>query len=112
MQIMIELPDKVLARIRSRHGHCENVKYGNGIWTDDLLTVSTAIYFGTILSKGHGALKDADKLAVAIAMIRDKHNYYGDECERALFEAYDNCVDEITDAPTIIEADEEVEEYE
>lgn len=65
---------------------------------------------GTPLPKGHGALKDADKLAVTIAMLRDKCNYYGNEYEHALFQAYDISVDEIIDAPTIIEADEEVDE--
>ena len=64
-----------------------------------------AIANGTPLPKGHGALKDADKLAIAIAMMRDRGNYYGNEYEQALFQAYDICVDEITDAPTIIEAD-------
>lgn len=62
---------------------------------------------GTPLPEGHGALKDADKLAIAIAMMRDKCNYYGNEYEQALFQAYDFCVDEIIDTPTIIEADEE-----
>ena len=60
--------------------------------------------------EGHGALKDADKLAIAIAMLRDRCNYYGNEYESALFQAYDICVDEIIDAPTIIEADKEVDE--
>jgi hypothetical protein len=62
---------------------------------------------GTPLPKGHGALKDADKLAIAIAMIRDRWNCYGNEYESAMYQAYDNCVDEIIDAPTIIDADEE-----
>ena len=65
------------------------------------------IVSGTPLPKGHGALKDADKLAIAIAMVRDKCNYYGNEYEQALFQAYDICVDEIIDASTIIEADKE-----
>lgn len=75
----------------------------------DEAEVIDAVKNGVVLPKGHGALKDADKLAVAIAMIRDKYNYYG-ECEPALFKAYDNSVDEIIDAPTIIEADKEVED--
>lgn len=69
-----------------------------------------AILNGTILPKGHGALKDADKLAVAIAVIRDRWNYYGNEYESAMYQAYDIAVDEIIDALTIIEADEEIED--
>ena len=65
---------------------------------------------GKVLPKGHGALKDTDKLAIAIAMIRDTHNAYGNEYDRVMFQAYDYCVDKIIDAPTIIEADEEGEE--
>ena len=68
--------------------------------------ILSAVANGTVLPKGHGALKDADKLAVAIAMRRDNWNYYGNEYESAKFNAYDNCVDEIVDAPTIVEADE------
>lgn len=66
-----------------------------------------AIRNGTPLPKGHGDLKDADKLAIEIAMMRDRGNYYGNEYEQALFQAYDISVDEIIDAPTIIEADKE-----
>ena len=66
-----------------------------------------AIRNGTPLPKGHGDLKDADKLAVEISMIRDRWNYYGNEYESAMYQAYDNSVDEIIDAPTIIEADKE-----
>lgn len=76
---------------------------------EDAYRVVDAIIKGTVLPKGHGALKDADKLAVAIAMIRDMWDDYGSEYECAKFQAYDNCVDEIIDAPTIIEADEEAD---
>ena len=68
---------------------------------ETITMIRKAFENATPLPKGHGALKDADKLALAIAMIRDKCN------EQELFQAYDNCVDEIIDAPTIIEADEE-----
>ncbi len=65
---------------------------------------------GTPLPKGHGDLKDADALAIHIAMLRDKCNYYGNEYESACFQTYDNAVDEIIDAPTIIDADKECDE--
>ena len=101
MQLLIELPDKVYKELTE-----------TAIIVTEAypLTIERALTEGIVLPKGHGALKDADKLAIAIAMIRDKYDYYGDECEPALFQAYDNCVDKIIDAPTIIEADEEVEE--
>lgn len=100
MQIVINIPDDFYKRVN---------KDGCMSYTDAEVVVN-AFYCGEVLPKGHGALKDADKLAVAIAMMRDRGNYYGNEYEQALFQAYDICVDEIIDAPTIIEADEEVDE--
>jgi hypothetical protein len=101
MEIVIDIPEDVYTRL------FDNGIQDNEIAIDDVCEMARAIRSGTPLPKGHGALKDADKLAIAIAMIRDKCNYYGNEYEQALFQAYDNCVDEIIDAPTIIEADEE-----
>lgn len=66
-----------------------------------------AVKNGKQLPKVHGALKDADELAIAIAMLRDKCDYYGSEYESAGFQCYDIAVDKIIDAPTIIEADKE-----
>ena len=99
MQIVIDIPDKVLARIRSRHGHCGSVRHGNGIWTDDLLTVSTAIYFGKILPKGHGRLGDLDALYQEIetrGWFNSDDAYYGGGLE-----------DIVLSASTLIEADKE-----
>ena len=95
MQITIDIPDDFYERVTK--DDCMS-------YTDAEVVVN-AFYCGEVLPKGHGALKDADKLAIAIAMIRDKWNDYGSEYESAKFQAYDNCVDEIIDAPTIIEAD-------
>lgn len=103
MQIVIELPDKALARIRSRHGHCGNVKCGNGIWTDDLLTVSTAIYFGKVLPKGHGRLIDADSLLKHIDSMPSELNEYAWRMIRRI-----RLTEYIQDSTqTIVEADKE-----
>ena len=98
MQIVIDIPDKIYKELT------ETAIIVTEVYPS---TIERALTEGIVLPKGHGALKDADKLAVEIAMIRDKYNYYGDECEPELFQAYDNCVDKIIDAATIIEADEE-----
>ena len=100
MQIVIDIPDDFYERVN---------KDGCMSYTDAEVVVN-AFYLGEVLPKGHGALKDTDKLAIAIAMIRDTHNAYGNEYDRVMFQAYDYCVDEIIDALTIIEADEEVDE--
>lgn len=99
MKIVIDIPEKAFEVLTT-----------TGVDWLGAEHILDAVANGTVLPKGHGALKDADKLAVAIAMIRDKYDYYGNEYERAMFEAYDHCVDEITDTPTIIEADEEIGE--
>lgn len=101
MQIVIDIPDRIAYGVQN--GITKNGSIASKI-------VLEAVKNGKPLPKGHGALKDADKLSVAIAMIRDKWNYYGNEYESAKFRAYDNSIDEIADAPTIIEADKEGEE--
>lgn len=96
MKIVIDIPEEVYKGIMDG--------------TENTWDALDLILKSKILPKGHGALKDADKLAIAIAMIRDTYNAYGNDYEWASFRAYDNCVDEIIDAPTIIEADEEIGE--
>ena len=98
MEVVINIPQKAYEQIVGFPQQTAGV---------DILILHKIIQDGKVLPKGHGALKDADKLAVAIAMIRDRWNYYGNEYESAMFRAYDNSVDEIIDATTIIEADEE-----
>lgn len=102
MQIVIDIPEKIYKEL------AETAIIVTEAYPS---TIERALTEGIVLPKGHGALKDADKLAVAIAMIRDKCNAYGNEYEKALFQAYDNCVDKIIDARTIIEADEEADEW-
>ncbi len=67
---------------------------------------------GTPLPKRHERLIDADKLTREIkGYIRDTSNLHYDALEEAeaYNSAYYNCLDEIEDASTIIEADKEEE---
>ena len=68
--------------------------------------VDRAIQRGTPLPKGHGKLKDADKISDKLELLRDGWNYYGNGYERGKYEGYDYALDEVMDAPTIIEAQE------
>ena len=90
MQIVIELPEKTIAHIRSEYGH------GKGFYPlneEDKKIVNDAIYFGTPLPKGHGRLIDADALEKDI----NYSNYDG------YYHAYSS--NAIYHAPTIIEAE-------
>ena len=61
MQILIDLPEKTIAHIRSEYGH------GKGFYPlneEDKKIVNDAIYFGTPLPKGHGRLIDADEMLI------------------------------------------------
>ena len=100
IEVVIKLPEDDYKRI---------VKDGMEVFGSDrdIYLLECALESGVVLPKGHGALKDADKLAVAVARRRDNWNCYGNEYESATYQAYDNSVDEIVDAPTILEADEE-----
>ncbi len=72
--------------------------------------VDRAIQGGTLLPKGHGKIIDADELVKEIkSYISDTSNlHYDDLAEAEAYNsAYCNCLDEIADAPTIIEADRE-----
>lgn len=100
MKIVIDIPEEVYDEILNEIEHAEIAGVGLG-------DLSIALKNGTPLPKGHGALKDAGAIAIQIAMLRDNCNYYGNEYESACFQCYDRAVDEIVDAPTIIEADEE-----
>ena len=95
MQVIIDIDDNTYTNL-----------FDNG-WevVSQVSEILLAVKNGKPLPKGHGALKDADKLAIAIAMIRDRWDCYGNEYESAMYQAYDNCVDEIIDAPTIIDAE-------
>lgn len=59
MKIVIDLPEKTIAHIRSSYGH------GKGFYPlneEDKKIVNDAIYFGTRLPRGHGRLIDADRV--------------------------------------------------
>lgn len=66
-----------------------------------------AVRNGTPLPKGHGKLKDTDKISDELERLRDSWNYYGNEYESGNYEGYDHALDEVLYAPTIIEADKE-----
>ncbi len=72
--------------------------------------IHEAIYNGTPLPKGHGKLKDADKIANEVNALKDNWNRYGNEYESGRYESYDYAVDTIDNADTIIEADKDSEE--
>lgn len=87
MKIVIEIPDKIYDGIKKR--------FPNYLCYSDVCVMANAIVNGTILPKGHGALKDATTLK---KMFEDKE---GDDFTAFHFyEAIDEC-------PTIIEADKE-----
>ena len=87
MQIVIDIPDDFHERVN---------KDGCMSYTDAEVVVY-AFYRGKVLPKGHGALKDVDAIIAKHAMTK-----------------YDwrDCVDieDLRNAPTIIEADKEVDE--
>lgn len=91
MKIIIDIPEEEYKRVMDGRW------YGNGL--------ADYIEHGTPLPKGHGDLKDADALAIQIALIRDTYNYYGNDYENICFKSFDRAVDEVIDAPTIIEAE-------
>jgi hypothetical protein len=72
-----------------------------------LYYVEHLIKEGTPLPKGHGRLKDTDKISDELERLRDSWNQYGNEYESGKYEGYDYALDEVLDAPTIIEADKE-----
>ena len=93
MQIVIDLPEKTIAHIRSEYGH------GKGFYPlneEDKKIVNDAIYFGTPLPKGHGRIIDESKITTVHYHVEDyTFNSYKTK----------NTVIDYTDAPTIIEAD-------
>lgn len=95
MQVVIDIPDETY----------------NQIIEESKLSPRNLDYFerriakGTPLPKGHGDLKDADKIANEVNALKDNWDRYGNEYESGRYESYDYAVDMINDAPTIIEAD-------
>ena len=93
MKLIIDLPDKTIAHIRSDYGH----KYFGCISDEDKKIIMKAIYDGTPLPKGHGRLIDADK-------INFDSNYFYNGDDTIIAE------ETVNDVPTIIEADKENKE--
>jgi len=61
---------------------------------------------GVPIPKGHGKIGDLDKVADRLEQLRDGWNYYGNEFESGMYKGYDYSLDEVMNAPTIIEADD------
>lgn len=89
MKLIIDIPEKTIAHIRSDYGHGVKCLYD----TDKDIIVDS-IWNGIPLPKGHGRLIDADELFDKIQFADFSSS---DDVNTALFS--------ISDAPTIIEAD-------
>ena len=88
MKIVIEVPDEFYNKMI----------YQNGMSVCEAETVVNAFYRGTPLPKGHGRLIDADALKKARHDIHIEEIHYRHRCVS---------VENIDEAPTIIEADKE-----
>ena len=91
MKMVIELPEKTIAHIRSEYGH------GKGFYPlneEDKKIVNDAIYFGTPLPKGHGRLIDADSMIADILTVNPQFKSMIEWCTQV-----------INAQPTVIEAD-------
>lgn len=100
MQIVIEIPDDIYQQAI------------NGTEYDTLslgIKLRQSVQEGVVIPKGHGKLKDADKIANEINALKDNWNRYGNEYESGRYESYDYAVDTIDNVDTIIEADKEGE---
>ena len=103
MQIVIDIPEKYYKDLRRKDKF--NDMYLN--------YYEKLIVQGKPLPKVHGRLIDADAITKEIkGYIIDTSNLHYDDLEEAdaCNSAYYNCLDEIEDKPTIIEADKESEE--
>ena len=103
MQVVIEIPDKIKETIDSGQGERE---HNIPLW------LCYSIANGTLLPKGHGRLKDEDKI---IEAIEDRVEFLrkNDAVFMRLRKDIDilGCIPKIrTEVPTIIEADEDSEE--
>lgn len=99
IELVIKIPKELYKDIKE-HGLCG--------FCSDREIVSKAISNSTPLPKGHGRLIDADELTKEIkGYISDTSNLHYNDLEEAeaFNSAYYNCLDEIEDASTIMEAD-------
>ena len=97
MQIVIDIDENLYTRL-----------FDNGE-NDvmDMRRACVAIRKGTILPKGHGRLKDIDALESQIESV--SYGYDWESGENLYAEEEIFLADDIWNAPTIIEADEEVD---
>lgn len=98
MQVVINISKKLYDRYKEK----DHIKIC------DINEFEKALDNCIIIPKGHGRLIDADELAEEIkGYIIDTSNLHYDDLEEAeaCNSAYYNCLDEIEDEPTIIEAD-------
>lgn len=102
MKLVIEIPDYTYESLRD----CEGT-----ITIGESIVITQAIKNGIPLPKGHGTLKDTDKLRLSL---EENHDFLIDSWdgfsnmpvkEKARADEITNCIAEIVNAPTIIEAD-------
>lgn len=104
MQIVIDIDDNLYTRLFDNGVDNYDDTVDIAIRKGDIVDMAKAIRKGTPLPKGHGRLIDADTL---------EYTCVCDEC--GMLTGCNHCQysvitkDELNDAPTIIEADEEVE---
>ena len=89
----------------------KNCNYFKDIDNVVLTALETKIANGTPLPKGHGRLGDLDELKQTL---ENHHNFFvmaygninkANQCDKSRLDEIDNCIAEIVNAPTIIEAD-------
>ena len=95
IELVIKIPEKV-------YNALTHIEFDANLVTDEM---RKSIANGTPLPKGHGRVGDLDKVADRLEALRDNWNYYGNEYESGIYTGYDYSLDEVMDAPTIIETD-------
>ena len=101
MQIVIDIPEDVYTRL------FDNGIQDNEIAVDDVCEMARAIRIGTPLPKGHGRIKDIDKIEWYGCTTEFDCPHKDRECKNCdRAECSKTQVDAI---PTIIEADKEIE---
>ncbi len=102
----VELVIKIPEEVKQTFDNAKNEDlYGN--YYDYNSLIGKAIQNGIQLPKGHGRIGDLDKIADRLEILRDGWNYYGNEFESGMYKGYDYALDEVMDAPTIIEKDDD-----
>lgn len=98
MKLVIDISESII----------EHLKDGSfGARIEDRATLVNAVMNGIPLPKGHGRIGDLDKVADRLEELMDNWNYYGNEYENGVYTGYEYSLDEVMDAPTIIEAERE-----